>query len=110
MLVIKLRQKKYYGYGIIGNITRKLFSSSAKSAISNAAKSAVAQKVVNAVVNGATSATQKAVEGAVNEAIKTYVKPKLSKKRAAAEEVVVEPKKSKIDINNLINGAGIVFD
>ena len=118
MLVIKPKSGKrrgYGGFGIFDKISRKIFSSGAKRAISSAAKSAIAQKVANAVVNGATSATQKAVEGAVNEAINTHVKPYISsklKKRPAVsrEEVAVETKRPKLNINDLIDGSGIVFD
>ena len=118
MLVIKPKSEKRRGYGgdgMFDTISRKIFSSGTKRVINNAAKSAIAQKVANAVVNGATSATQKAVEGAVNEAINGYVKPYISsklKKRPAPKEATEasKTKKSKVNINDLINGSGIIFD
>ena len=106
-LVIKPKSgKRRCGCGIFDTITRKLFSSGTKQAISSVAKSAIAQKVANAVVNGATSATQKAIEGAVNEVIKERVK----KRSASDREEAIKSKKSKININDLIDGSGIVFD
>ena len=118
-LVIKPKSGKRRGYGgngMFDTISRKIFSSGAKQVISSAAKSAIAQKIANAVVNGATSATQEAVKGAINETINGYVKPyissKLKKKRpvSSIEEEVVESKRPKLNINDLINGSGIVFD
>ena len=138
MLVVKSRgggEKRYrYGRsGIFDTLSRKLFSSGVKNVISTAAKSAIGQKVTIAVVNGASSATQKAVKSATNDSLNNRVKPYLlssttrsGKKRsattpssssAAAAASVASPlegergvKKSKIDINSLINGSGIVLD
>ncbi len=120
------------GSGIFDSISRKMFASGLKKAISTGAKTVVAQKVATAVVNGATSATKKAVESVVNEAInsvKPIIKNSLEKKLVAGqkrsspaaavpvtlpipleESVVKKKKRSDIDINSLINGAGIVFD
>ena len=134
MLVVKPRgggkkRYRYGGSGIFDTLSRKLFSSGLKTAISTAAKSAIAQKVANAVVNGASSATQKAVEGAVNEAI-NKVKPYVLGKKRPATAVSSssssshqpsslptptvaegkEVKRRKININSLISGSGIVFD
>ena len=126
-------EKRYrYGRsGIFDTLSRKLFSSGVKNVISTAAKSAIGQKVTIAVVNGASSATQKAVESAINDSLNNRVKPYLlssttrsGKKRSAttasssaAAASVASPlegergvKKSKIDINSLINGSGIVLD
>ena len=55
-------------------ITRKMFATGLKKAISTGANSVIAHKISDAVVNGATSASQKAVESVVNEAVNT-VKP-----------------------------------
>ena len=119
------RRYCYGGSGIFDTISRKMMASGFKKAISSGAKSAIAQKVADAVVNGATSATQKAVEGAVKEAINTvkpYVKDSLqklvSRKRPHNTTTTITPppysgynvKKSKININSLIDGSGIVLD
>ena len=119
------------GSGIFDSITRKMFATGLKKAISTGANSVIAHKISDAVVNGATSASQKAVESAVNEAVNTVkpiVKESLKKlvgqKRhhtssspSAAIPVVLEEiattikkKKPNIDINSLIDGSGIVFD
>ena len=58
------------------------------------------------MVNGAMSDTQKAVEGAVNEAINKV----LVKKRSSAEEETSHAKKTKLNINSLIDCSGVVFD
>ena len=76
MLVIKSRggeygMRRYAGSGIFDSITRKMFASGLKKAISTGANSVIAPKVADDVVNGATSASQKAAEGVVNEAINT---------------------------------------
>ena len=117
------------GSGIFDSITRKMFATGLKKAISTGANSVIAHKISDAVVNGATSASQKAVESAVNEAVNTVkplVKESLKKlvgqKRhrsspSAAIPVVLEEiattikkKKPNIDINSLIDGSGIIFD
>ena len=102
-----------------------MLSSGFKTAISTDARSVIAQKVADAVVNGATLVTQRAVEGAVNEAINTatpYVKESvkklISRKRPHTSTTTTTTticseynvKKSKININSLINGSGIVLD
>ncbi len=123
------RRYCYGGSGIFDTISRKMMASGFKKAISSGAKSAIAQKVADAVVNGATSATQKAVEGAVKEAINTvkpYVKDSLQKlvsrkgphNTSTTTTTTITPppssgynvKKSKININSLIDGSGIVLD
>ena len=118
------------GSGIFDSITRKMFASGLKKAISTGANSVIAHKVADAVVNGATSASQKAAESVVNEAVnavKPIVKESLKKlvgqKRSlpppvSAIPIVLEEiattvnkkKKPNIDINSLINGSGIIFD
>ena len=119
------------GSGIFDSITRKMFATGIKKAISTGANSVIAHKISDAVVNGATSASQKAVESAVNEAVNTVkpiVKESLKKlvgqKRhhrtsspstpipVVLEEIAttIKKKKPNIDINSLIDGSGIVFD
>ena len=142
MLVIKPRggnsgmgRYNAAGSGIFDSISRKMFASGLKKAISTGARSVVAQKVADAVVNGSTSASQKAAESIINEAINTVkpiVKNSLKKlvtgqKRSSAAEAVFpvpivipttlqegvankKKRKPDIDINSLINGSGIVFD
>ena len=118
MLVIKPRgggggMRRYAGSGIFDSISRKMFASGLKKAISTGAKSVIAQKVADAVVNGATSTVQKAAEGVVNEAINTvkpYVKKLVGQKRSPIPLETVKSEKPKIDINSLIDGSGIVFD
>ena len=137
MLVIKsrggdsgLQRFNAAGSGIFDSITRKMFASGLKKAISTVANSVIAHKVADAVVNGATSASQKAAESVVNEAVNTVkpiIKNSLKKlivgqKRSSPavvpvttiptllDESVVKKRKTDIDINSLINGAGIVFD
>jgi hypothetical protein len=137
MLIIKSRggdygMRRYYaGSGIFDSITRKMFASGLKKAISTGANSVIAHKVADAVVNGATSATQKAAESVVNEAVnavKPIVKESLKKlvgrKRSLLPPVSTTPivleeivttvnnnkKKPNIDINSLIDGSGIIFD
>ena len=127
MLIIKSRggdygMRRYAVSGIFYSITRKMFASGLKKAISTGANSVIAHKVADAVVNGATSASQKASESVVNEAvnaIKPIVKESLKKlvgqKRpppaeAVLEEIAKKKNKPNIDINSLINGSGIIFD
>ena len=116
------------GSGIFDSISRKMFATGLKKAISTGANSVIAHKISDAVVNGATSASQKAVESVVNEAVNTVkpiVKESLKKlvvgqKRsspsvtipAVLEEIAttIKKKKPNIDINSLIDGSGIVFD
>ena len=117
------------GSGIFDSISRKMFATGLKKAISTGANSVIAHKISDAVVNGATSASQKAVESVVNEAVNTVkpiVKESLKKlvgqKRSSSspsisipvvlEEIAttIKKKKPNIDINSLIDGSGIVFD
>ena len=131
MLVIKkprgggTRTYQYGGSGIFDAICSKMFSSGLKKAISRGAQSVLGQKVADAVVKGAVTATEKATHAAVNEAINTltpYVKESLQKvitgKKRPVEKINPSPttpsentaKISKLDINSLIDGSGIVFD
>ena len=119
------------GSGIFDSISRKMFATGLKKAISTGANSVIAHKISDAVVNGATSASQKAVESVVNEAVNTakpIIKESLKKlvgqKRSSSssspsvsipillEEIstTVKKKKPNIDINSWIDGSGNVFD
>ena len=121
MLIVKPRSGKtkyqYGGCGIFDSISRKLFSTGMKKAISTAAQSAITHKVANAVVNGATTAAEKAINNAVTDTV-NYIKPRIIGKKRTAEETKSitdsqqqpqDLKKQKL-INSLINGSGIVYD
>ena len=120
MLVIHPRgggRKKYMygGSGIFDPITSKIFKSGLKGVIKSGAQSAIGQKIADAVVNGATSATKKVLEDSVDSAInkaKSYINNKPLKRKQENKEQSFTPnnKKSKININTLIDGSGIVFD
>ena len=103
---------RYSGSGMLDAVSRQLFSSGFKRAISSGVNSALAHKVVGAVVNGATSTSQKvrkAVESVVNNAIDSTEKWIVRKKRSLADPIIV-PQKRKLDIDSLIEGSGIVLD
>ena len=123
MLVISPRgdggMGRYYGgSGVFDGISRKMFSSGIRKAISSGAKSAIAHKVADAVVNGAASATQKAAESAANEAIgavTSSVKKLVTGQKRSPPPVelvvpIVLPKRKKKNIDNIIDGSGIVLD
>jgi len=120
----RLYYHNYIGGGILSDLTKRLFSSGVKDVINTAAKSAIAQKVTNAVVSGATTEAEKALKNAVTKGVNhlkrkrkptaTYTK---SSQSSTATKVEVESidcskkkKKPKVNINNLINGSGIIFD
>jgi len=107
MLIIKprgvKRRYRYGGSGIIDTFGRQMFSSGLKKVLSSAVQSKAAHNLADAVVNGATSATKRAVETAVGDLGGVLVK-KLTR-------VVEKPaKRVKYDIEQLINGSGIVLD
>ena len=113
-LVIRSRQgatagglRRYHGSGIFSSIGRKLFSSGLKKVINAAAKANLPQKIANVVVNGAQSAGEK-LGKAAGEKLGTAVRKGVKRKLAPLQEIV--PKHSKVDIDRLINGSGIVFD
>ena len=108
--------------------TRKLFSSGIKKVISSGTSSAIAHQVADAVVNGATSTSKNVANAIAKEltstsasAVKTAIVKVRGTKRlqsipaAAAEpSIVVQPplplKRTKINIDSLIDGSGIVYD
>ena len=125
----------YHGSGMFGEIGRKFFSSGNKKIISSGASSAIAHKVADAVMNGATSTSKKVADAiakertstsasAVKIAIDSVGKEVRGTKRlqsisaAAAEpSIVVQSsppppplKRTKINIDSLIDGSGIVYD
>ena len=113
----------YRGSGMLGTITRKLFSGGIRKAISSGTSSALVHKVADTVVNGAVkkkvadaigkevaSAAGKASAHLIDSAIKKVVTKK-KKRPAATEPCAIElspTKKSKI--NSIIDGSGIVYD
>ena len=117
-LVINNRQhaatyglKRYKGDGIFSSIGRKLLSSAIN--ISNEAN--LPQKIANAVVNGALSTGKQLGQKAGNY----LAVNKITKKRVGGplllgkqEEAAVPPlsKKSKQELDKIINGSGIVFE
>ena len=122
-LVIHTRQgaaasglRRYRGAGIFGSIGRKLFSSGLKKAINIATNANLPQKIANVVVNGAQSAGEKLGKTA-GEKIGKVASEKLTsriKKRPAPalleEEVPQSIKYSKVDIDRLVNGSGIIIE
>ena len=111
-----------------GNVFSSIGRQGLKRAISSVASSTIAQKVANAVVNGAQKAVTAVVKGApkviANVAEKQAERfaeqhtPSIGKKnlkRGSTTPPAVlhsspPSKKEKIDINKLIDGAGIVLD
>ena len=125
-LIIHTRQgaaasglRRYRGEGIFSSIGRKLFSSGLKKAINVATKANLPQKIANAVVNGAQSAGVKLGKAAGEKLGKAAGEKlgriKKNKKRSAPalleeEEVPQSIKHSKVDIDRLINGSGIIIE
>ena len=99
--------KKVINKGASSAIARKVVNAATKGnikkVINKAATSAVTHKVADAVVSGAASATQKAVEDKVTDILKRKAPPPVP---------VINKKKLKIDVSNLINAKGsrIVLD
>ena len=115
-LIIRSRQgvtagglRRYNGSGIFSSIGRKLFSSGRKKVINVAAKANLPQKIANVVVNGAQSAGKK-LGKAVGEKLGTVVRKGVKRKLAPVQQTIPLKKHSKVDINRLIDGSGIVFD
>ena len=123
-LIIHTRQgaaasglRRYRGEGIFSSIGRKLFSSGLKKAINVATKANLPQKIANAVVNGAQSAGEK-LGKTTGEKLSRVIVKKIAKKRPAPpvsllleeEEVPQSIKHSKVDIDRLISGSGIIID
>ena len=117
--------RRYNGSGIFSSIGRKLFSSGLKKVINVATEANLPQKLADAVVNGAQSAGQKIGKAAGQKAakvggnkVRSFINEKIpksvKKKRQLApkEQQLISPpsKQQKIDINDLINGSGILFD
>ena len=134
MLVIRSRGGcglgRYSGSGILDAVSRQLFSSGFKKAISSGVNSTLAHKVVDAVVNGAnstalqkfgkavvkgeTSAGERAAESIVNNVINSTKKWIVGKKRsssaAAVADSIIVPQKRKLNNDILLDVSGIVLD
>ena len=111
--------RRYNGSGIFSSIGRKLFSSGLKKVINVAREANLPQKIANAVVNGAQT-TGEALAKAAGEklakvAAKNLGKVQLGVKRSSSpsslllKEVEIPPKHSKVDIERIINGSGIII-
>ena len=107
----------YRGSGMLNDIGQKLFPDGIKKVISSDTGSSIAHKVADAVVNGAANAIIKeAVSGDVGKAVNTVVDSivntvKKKKKRSHPSHTEGVPlKRTKIDIDSLIDGSGIVYD
>ena len=104
--------RRYNGSGIFSSIGRKLFSSGLKKVINVAKEANLPQKIANAVVNGAHT-TGEALAKAAGEklakvAAKNLGKVQLGVKRSALP-LQEASKHSKVDIDRLINGSGIII-
>ena len=107
----------HYGSGMLDVIGHKLFPDGIKKVISSGTSSSIAHKVADAVVNGAANAIIKeAVSGDVGKAVNKVVDSivntaKKKKKRSHPSHTEGVPlKRTKIDIDSLIDGSGIVYD
>ena len=115
----------YQGSGMFDEIARTLFSGGIKKAISSGTSSAIAHKVVDAVVNGATSTSKRLADAIIKEAVSTAGKVSTNAVNSVIDSVVNKVKKrplqqtdpeaialkrKKINIDNLIDGSGIVYD
>ena len=118
-LVIQNRQgatasglRRYRGEGIFSSIGRKLFSSGLKKVITVASKVNLPQKIADVVVNGAKTGGEKLGTLAGEKLTQTIIK---KKKRSppidrSLEEESRNNKKTKLDIDRLINGSGIIIE
>ena len=106
----------HYGSGMLNEIGRKLFPDDIEKVISSGTSSSIAHKVADAVVNGAANAIIKeAVSGDVGKAVNKVVdsivnKVKKKKRSHTSHSESVPLKRTKIDIDSLIDGSGIVYD
>ena len=98
--------KRYKGHGIFSTIARKLFSSGVRKVINAASKSNLPQKLADVVVNGAQSGGKSLGKLAGKKLVQV-----ISKKRSSQNNPLIEEgsnKKTKLDINRIINGSGII--
>ena len=107
--------RRYRGEGIFSSIGRKLFSSGLKKVINVASKANLPQKIADVVVNGAKSGGEKLGTLAGKKLTQTILK-KTKRKRPLPIDPLIEEeesrnsKHSKLDIDRLINGSGIIIE
>ena len=106
--------RRYRGEGIFSSIGRKLFSSGLKKVINVASKANLPQKIADVVVNGAKSGGEKLGTLAGKKLTQTIIK-KTKRKRPLPSDPLIEEesrnsKHSKLDIDRLINGSGIIIE
>ena len=120
-LIIQNRQgatasglKRYRSEGIFSSIGRKLFSSGLKKVITVASKANLPQKIADVVVNGAKTGGEKLGTLAGEKLTQTILKKKKRKRPSpidtSSKEKTQSSKKSKLDIDRLINGSGIIIE
>ena len=119
-LIINSRQgatagglRRYNGSGIFSSIGRKLFSSGMKKALLGKATENLSQKVADLVVDGA-QAVGKKLGKTVGKKLGSVARKRLSPSLTVAVEGETSTpppaKRSKVDIDRLIDGSGIVLD
>ena len=113
-LIINSRQgaaagglRRYNGSGIFGSIGRKMYSSGLKKVINIAKEQNLPQKVAGFVVDGAQSVGEE-----LGKAAKRKLDAIVAKTQQQQKPTLLSPptKRSKIDINKLIEGQGIILD
>ena len=120
-LVIQNRQgatasglRRYRGEGIFRSIGRKLFSSGLKKVINVASKANLPQKIADVVVNGAKTGGEKLGTLAGEKLTQTILEKKKRKRPSpidtSSKEKTQNSKQSKLDIDRLINGSGIIIE
>ena len=106
--------RRYNGSGIFSSIGRKLFSSGLKKVINVAKEANLPQKIANAVVNGAQTTGEALAKAAGEKLAKVAGKNSIGKVQLAVKRLApllqeVSSKHSKVDIDRLINGSGIII-
>jgi len=107
--------RRYKGEGIFSSIERKLFSSGLKKVITVASKVNLPQKIADVVVNGAKTGGEKLGTLAGEKLTQTILRKKGKRKRSppidrSLEEESRNNKKTKLDIDRLINGSEIIIE
>jgi len=106
--------RRYRGEGIFSSIGRKLFSSGLKKVITVASKANLPQKIADVVVNGAKTGGEKLGILAGEKLTQTILRKKGKRKRSPIDRSLEEEsrnnKKTKLDIDRLINGSGIIIE
>ena len=124
-LIINSRQgaaagglRRYNGSGILGSIGRKMYSSGLKKVINIVKEQNLPQKVAGFVVDGAQSVGEELGKAAKRKLEAIVTKTQQQQQHQQQQQKLVLPlpilspptKRSKIDINKLISGQGIVLD